>query len=122
MRTLLTLTALMIATIWLSVWVYIDEGDERIQEQELSLARRTVMKLQQEIRMGPKPYALNVPVEERSVAQVDSVMIYFSHMTHHELYEVKNNITENVALKGFIDTLLMFKDSLEHAHGIYSDE
>jgi hypothetical protein len=63
--------------------------------------------------MGPKPYCLDHhPDLPWNKKQHDSVMTYLSHMTYEELWEVEGGITDDVGLRGFIDTVLLFKDSL----------
>lgn len=118
MRTLITLSSLTLASVWFAVWAYIDERD--VSRSEWSY-KRTIDSLRHEIRMGPKPYCMQQHTSARTQAEHDSVMLYLSHYTRGELAEIKANVVENVALRGFIDTLVQFKDSLDYARGISPD-
>lgn len=119
MRTLFTLTFVLLAGVWVAVWVYIDERDEELQHWA---HKHVIDSLQREIRMGPKPYCFAHHDHLWTALERDSVIRYASHMRRYELLEVKEHVTENPAVKGFIDTILLYKDSLQHAQGMYADE
>ena len=115
MKTLLITSALFISGIWVTVAIQNDE----LQDEQLYSAKwanhRLIDSLKREIRFGPKPYCVVHRLFPRTAKQEDSVMRYMSHYTRRELREIKDGIVENLALKGYIDTLLAYKDSLQRA-------
>lgn len=115
MKTFLITGVLFVSGIWVIVAIHNDE----LQDYQLDSAKwanqHIVDSLKREIRFGPRPYCLLHPIFPRTAKQEDSVMRYMRHLTVREIREIKDGITENVALKGFLDTLLMYKDSLHYA-------
>lgn len=120
MRTLWGLSALFVTAILVWVWIAKDELNAQAVEQARVTSIRMIDSLKREVRLGPKPYFLVHHDHAVTPKEQDSVMRYLSHFTRSEIFEIRTNITDNVALRGYLDTLLIFKDSLDTAHGIYA--
>lgn len=115
MKTLIILSVIFLGSFWAVVEAQIDDNEERDRYSEQSRCREEIWRLQREIKMGPQPYTMLHPKLPRTKAQEDSILLYCSRMTRYELADIKASITENVALRRFIDTIIMFKDSLDLA-------
>jgi hypothetical protein len=112
MKTLLILLAATLASVLVVMHIY--RSEDTLKKTEY-LNRHTIDSLKKEIRMGPKPYCLTHQDHPRTTIENDSVRLYFSHLTRGEILEVQNGITENVVLKRYLDSLILFKDSLDKA-------
>ena len=126
MKTLLITGILFVSGLYAAVAF---QNNEIQNSQALSQrwdTNRIIDSLKREIRFGPKPFCVLHPTAERTAESHDSIMRYYSHLTVGELREVKDGITENVALKDWLDTLLSYKDSLHYAmtgnHDLYTDD
>lgn len=113
MKTLLLLSSLLVSSILITAYFSSQEEAQQYSERTFGDLDRRVRKLEREQRMGPKPYCLTHKVGIWTDAQHDSVLVYLSHMTRWDLLEVKYGITEDIALKAFIDTIIAYKDSTE---------
>lgn len=120
MNTFKKLAGLFIVILIAWVWIVDRDLSNETHHRERLEARLTMNRLEHDVRFGSKPYFLFHHEHALTGPEHDSALRYLSHMTRREIYEIRNNITENVVLKGFLDTLLVFKDSLDQARGIYA--
>ena len=111
MKTLVILSSLLMTSILVIGYFNSQEHTESYTEQTFNDLDRRVRKLEREQRMGPKQYCMTHNVGIWTDRQSDSVLVYLSHLTHHELLEVQYGITDNIALRAYIDTIIVFKDS-----------
>ncbi len=65
--------------------------------------------------MGPEPYCFHHRTYPPNAKDHDSIMRYLSHLTFREIREVKDGIKNDLFFIRFLDTLLMYKDSLQYA-------
>ncbi len=115
MKTLLITGILFVSGISAAVIFQNNEIQESHALSQRFATNHIIDSLKREIKFGPKPFCVLHPKAERTVKSNDSIMRYYSHFTIGEIREIKEGIIENVALKGWLDTLVSYKDSLHFA-------
>jgi hypothetical protein len=111
MKTLLILTPVLLLSTLALVMINQSERDQATTEQQFSQLSHRLHRVEQDVKMGPKPYCMTHAVSHRGKKQQDSVIAYFSNMTYGELWEVKEAILD-IQVKMFVDSIMAYKDKV----------